>query len=68
MAEFVDGIFVYINWQSFTMNFHKARILFMGIKCQSGRSPALDLHNPTEIKTSLVKIYNHYKKNLKILY
>lgn len=50
------------------MNFQKARISFTGIKCQSGHSPALDLHNPTEIKTFWIKVYNHYKMCLKILY
>lgn len=39
----------------------------MGIKYQSGHSQAPDLHNPTEIKTFLLKIYIHYKMNLKIL-
>lgn len=49
------------------MNFPKARISFRGMKCQSGSIPALDLHNPTEIKAFLVKIHNH-KIKLKVLY
>lgn len=49
------------------MNCPKARILFMGMKCQRGSSPALGLHSPTEIKTFLVKTHNHEIK-LNILY
>lgn len=49
------------------MNFPKARILFIGMKCQRGSSPALDLHNPTEIKTFLLKTHNH-KIKLKVFY